>query len=284
MTERDPEEMGSFDPTDAVRSSGWFLAIGAAALVVVVFVGSVVFVVAELLAGDHGYGKPWPEFPTLAAEPNPSFRGTVAFIAGPSEPRKVESDGQVTMRKDSCAMVVRASGGRAQQVMCWPMPDRELASVAWTGDGRLRITGFEEGQKAKPIPIWGREIDLSTGENVTVAIENLATDAFPEPPPVTNLNDETLVVRNGRGSATVTVVRSGSQQVLFSVKDQNPGFAIQGTPQWSSDGKWFVMYDGRRLLTTTNDAAPSTKVLAENVSGAIGEWGATTFALTTREW
>jgi hypothetical protein len=142
VTERDPEEMGSFDPTDAVRSSGWFLAIGAAALVVVVFVGSVVFVVAELLAGDHGYGKPWPEFPTLAAEPNPSFRGTVAFIAGPSEPRKVESDGQVTMRKDSCAMVVRASGGRAQQVA------RESRMIGYRDLGVFRLFSLD-GQWAQ---------------------------------------------------------------------------------------------------------------------------------------
>ncbi len=272
--QRDPQRSTGFAPSGVLIIGVVLLALTVAGLLLV-----------DVLGGGHGDDRPWPSFPVLATAPDASLRGTIAYIAEPEAPRLVESDGPEKVTKYSCAQTVRASGADIRQVLCWPMTDHELASVAWLDDGRLRITGFEDvGERARSVPAWGRVVDVMTGQVSEVSPSDLEQGAFPAPPSTTNSRGETLVTRNEEGSVTVTLERLGGSREVFAVSHPNPGFSIKGDPQWSADDRWFVMFDGGRLLTTIVNDPVITKVLATAVSGSIGQWGATTFAMTDREF
>ena len=269
----------------AQRSSGssptYVLVVG------VVLIGLLIvgLMLETVLGGGHAYDTTWPSYPNLAVNPDSSLRGTIAYISEPSAPRFVETDGPETMVKYSCAQIVRASGAGLRKVFCWPMIDRELASIDWLADGHLRVTGFDDSADGTaPIPVWGKMIDIGSGEVAEVAPGDLMEHAFPQPPPTTNSSGGTLVVSNGLGSATVSLEEPSGSREVFTLEDGIPGFAIEGEPQWSPDERWFVTFDGRRLLTTTVADPVVTRVLATGVSGAIGLWGAATFAMTDREF
>lgn len=241
--------------------------------------------IADTLGGSHGYDKPYPSFPSLVTDPDPTLHGTVAFISDPAVVTEEKSaEGPVPM-KNSCARVVAAAGGVPRDVVCWPMPSRELASVAWRSDGRLRVTVFDPPDgEGGPIPVWGRIIDLSTGGTEIVADGDLADDAMPSPGPLENQYEERLVVSGGDGSLTIELATPSDTRTVLSVSDANPAFEMVSGPEWAADGKSFTFYDGRRLLTTTVADPANTSVLATGVSGAISDFGALSFAMTDREW
>lgn len=243
------------------------------------------FVVADLMSGSHGYDRPYPVFPLLATEPDPSLHGTVAFISDPGDPTVEKTAGGQVLTKNSCARVVPAAGGIARDVQCWPMPPKELASVAWRADGRLRVTVFDPPDgDGQPIPVWGRIIDLSTGGIEVVADADLAADAMPPPGAIEAPNGDQLMVSGHDGSLKIDLIGESGRRRLLSVSDANPGFGLISGPEWAADSRWFTFYDGRRLLTTTTDEPAVTRVLAAGVSGAISQYGASSFAMTDREW
>ena len=244
-----------------------------------------VVMVADSLGGSHGYDKPYPSFASLVTDPDPSLHGTVAFISDPAVVTEEKSGEGPVPTKNSCARVVAAAGGIARDVLCWPMPSRELASVAWRSDGRLRVTVFDPPDRGSgPIPVWGRIVDLSTGGMEIVADEDLADDAMPSPGPLENQYEERLVVSGGDGSLTIELATPSDTRTVLSVSDTNPAFEMVSGPEWAADGKSFTFYDGRRLLTTTVADPANTRVLATGVSGAISDFGALSFAMTEREW
>ena len=242
-------------------------------------------VIFDVMEPKNRYDLAWPEFPALASAPDPALRGTIAFISGPGAPITVGTGAEAKMEKRSCARVVRASGGTPRDAVCWPMTEREIASVAWRGDGRLRVTVFDPPVgKNEPVPVWGRIYDPATGMIEPVPDSELATDAFPEPAPLESAYGQTLSISGRDGSLTIEISDDSGSRPVLEVRDSNPGFGVYSGPQWSADAQWFVFFDGQRLLTPAVGEPALTRVLAEHASGSIADFGAQSFALTTREF
>jgi hypothetical protein len=77
-------------------------------------------VLALLAAGGlivvHELGsRPLPKFPLLAAQPDASLQGTVAYIARPS--------GAAGVGQAGCVRIVAASGQSSKEVLCLPAGD-----------------------------------------------------------------------------------------------------------------------------------------------------------------
>ena len=240
-------------------------------------------VIIDVMAPKNRYDLSWPEFPELASSPDPSLQGTIAFISGPGSPVTVGTGPEAKMEKRSCARIVSASGGTPRDAVCWPMTEREIASVVWREDGRLRVTVFDPPVgKEQPVPVWGRIYNPTDGTLEPVANDELPTDAFPEPAPLESADGQILSISGRDGSVKIEVSDDAGSRTVFEVRDSNPGFGIYSGPEWSDDSKWFVFFDGERLLTTTVAAPGITWVLADNVSGSIADFGAQSFAMTVR--
>lgn len=267
------------------RGRRWWrtVLIGFIALIAALFA----LVIIEVVEPKNRYAVPWPEFPELAVNPDSSLQGTIAFISGPGSPVIVGSGPEAKPEKRSCARIVSASGGTPRDAVCWPMTEREIASVVWREDGRLRVTVFDPPVgKEQPTPVWGRIYNPVDGLLEPVADDELSADAFPAPAPLESADGQTLSISGRDGTVKIEVSSSGGTgtRTVFDLRDTNPGFGIYSGPEWSDDSKWFVFFDGQRLLTTTVAEPALTRVLVDDVSGSIADFGAQSFAMTAREF
>lgn len=238
------------------------VALGVIAAVVVLAIA----VVKDLSARN----RPVPEFSSLADAPDPSLKGTVAYI---SEAKSASAGRQ------ACARVVAASGESSKDALCWPINESALATAVWRSDGRLLVTAFDapEGKKML-VPQWAKIVDVESGRAEDVPQADLGENARPPTGPAANPEGERLVRTGKNGNAKIELTGESGSRTIFSVKDANPDWGIQSGPMWSPDFKWVLMWDGTRLLLTTVDH-PSTKVLAAEASGGVFNYDVPTFAI-----
>jgi len=194
---------------------------------------------------------PFPEYASLADQPDPAIRGTIAFVQGDDPP---------------CAMTIPAGGGPATEVGCgWEMGGEGLA---WTADGLLVTLDFT-GNPAQYVLI-----DPATGE----IVERIDTDVNgPEPlferPDLARFDDSTLIVgsapmltrdRTDNG-AVIWISRQGAPRTVLLEVDGPRNYRFR-TAIWSPDGNWVLVSDSLdRLLIVRATGDPTPRILVEDV-------------------
>jgi hypothetical protein len=223
---------------------------------------------------------PPPAFASLVERPDPSLRGTVAFIVEVKDPTATEAD---TTRRSACARVVSASGARSKDAYCWSIDEEALATTVWHDDGRLLVTAFDAPVgEDRVVPTWAKHVDVATGDIEDVPADEVGDGARPDPGPMTDPDGNRLVAEGRDGTAHILVQGAEGSRTLLRVEDANPDWGIASGPVWSPDFAWVLWWDGSRLLLTTVDE-PSTRVLALEASGGAFAYDVPTFDITERE-
>jgi hypothetical protein len=224
--------------------------IGAAGVVVLVVAVLAVVVVRSLTVHE-------PSFPSLAAHPDPSITGTVAYVDAASE----------------CVHVVAAAGAPDKQVYCLPpfVPAKSPTEgkqsgpqLRWLSGGRLEVTMFRAymGKDQPPTygPGWQKVVDIRTG-----AVTDTPAASVPSTPdltlqPATNQRGQTLTSTSERGHVRIALTDSTGTRTLMEAHGPSDYTYSLRTAFWSPDGQWAAADDGRILVVTTG-ARPVTRVL-----------------------
>jgi hypothetical protein len=226
-------------------------------------------------------GRPVPSFPSLAADPDPSLHGTVAYYD------------QATR----CVRIVAAAGSPSKDVLCLPpwTPDPERLKtegkeigpqLAWRTDGRLEVTMMfmpvtEEKRGAPPVPGWQKLVDVATGAVEDVPAADVPSSASAVGGPVVNGDGERLAWTSNEQTGRVKVTVTGADGTRTLLSAHGPGeYGYRlSTVAWAPDGRWIVADDGRILVITPTDP-PRTRVL---VDGGGGSTEYPTFAVTATD-
>lgn len=244
--------------------------------VLLVSVGVVVVVAVVLVAVQLFQAVSWqrPEYPSLAANPDPSLHGTVAYLSDST----------------SCVRVVAAAGRPDKEVYCLPEPDIEVAKqlgkeqgpqLVWREDGRLEVTMFRMTDPPGPSfnPGWQRIVDVRTGEVEDVPAADVPSEANRQTHPMVNDAGQELELTSADGDVELTLVDDTGRRTLLSV-DSNPeaGYHMPAA-FWAPDGKWIAADDGRILVIVPDDP-PVIRVLTEDSSQGRFEGELSRFAVT----
>lgn len=239
---------------------GRSILIGAVAVAVAVVAVLAVVIVRSLTAHE-------PSFPSLAAHPDPSITGTVAYVDEGSR----------------CVQVVAAAGAPVKRVYCLPAftpskvedPTKEMGpQLLWRSDGRLEVTMFRAAM-AKDVaptygPMWQKLIDVRTG-----AVEDVPVADVPASPDLgtrqtVSPSGQRIVTTNDRGHVKVALTDSTGSRTLMDVHGPSDYSYSLTAAFWSPDYRWVVADDGRILVITTG-ATPQVRVLtAATKAGAFG--------------
>jgi hypothetical protein len=243
---------------------------------VAVSVGVALVVVGVLVAVQLLLAASWqrPEFPSLAAHPDPSLHGTVAYFS--------DSTG--------CVRVVAASGRPDREAYCLPAPDVKVAEklgkelgpqLVWRADGRLEITMFRMTDPPGPSfnPGWQRIVDVRTGAVEDVPAADVPSEADRQTHPMVNAAGQRLELRSVDGDVELTLVDDAGRRTLLSV-DSNPeaGYHMPAA-FWAPDGTWVAADDGRILVIVPTDP-PVIRVLTGDSSQVRFEGELSRFAVT----
>ena len=145
---------------------------------VVLLVAVMAFVAFAAVRDIRRHALPTPTFPSLAATPDASLHGTVAFIS--------EAKREKDPRRQACARVALATGAAARDVYCWPVAQPAQATAVWNDDGRLLVTSFREPQgEGSPEPEWAKYVDVETGRVEDVPADRLGVGVEPSSGPRT---------------------------------------------------------------------------------------------------
>jgi len=238
-----------------------------AAVVVVAVAGFFV------VRGINAYNKPNPVFPSLADNPDPSLRGTVAYYDVMT----------------SCIRVVAAAGQPSQDVLCLtedeayhPTQDAYGPLLAWLPDGRLQVTMLLWGERqaeAEAAGWWQEIVDANTGAVQEVPATEVPS-TLPEATALAGPNGEQIEVSSTGGRVEIVLIDAAGSRTLLSAEG-NPDYWVKVPPTWSPDGRWIVVEDGAgQILLITVDDPAVTRVLATNAMSWLGWGGRTHLAVT----
>jgi hypothetical protein len=226
-------------------------------IVLAVSVAVAVVVAVVLVAVQLFQVVTWqrPEFPSLAANPDPSLHGTVAYLSDST----------------NCVHVVAAAGRPDKEVYCLPEQDVKVAErlgkeqgpqLVWRDDGRLEVTMFRMTDPPGPSfnPGWQRIVDVRTGAVEDVPAADVPTDANRGTHPMVNAAGQELELTSADGDVELTLVDDAGSRTLLSV-DGNPeaGYRVPAA-FWAPDGTWVAADDGRILVIVPSDP-PVVRVL-----------------------
>lgn len=212
--------------------------LAAGALVAVVAVGAFLFWALRDTKGT-------PEFPSLADQPDASLVGTVAYL---------------DWEMNACLRVVPAAGGPVRTVACLTGVNAGTGvDLGWLDDGRVAVTAYGE---------WQKIVDVTSGavDDVPAAqVPQLAPDRRPVS---VSEDGRRLTSINDGGRVQIVLEEQGETRVLL---DTTGGTTYEiGTPRWSPDETFVLTADSAaRLLVTTLDDAPVTRVLATELGGGV---------------
>lgn len=186
-----------------------------------------------------GY-TPLPAMPPLAADPDPSLPGTIAFVHGTWE--------------SPCIATVPAAGAPSVDLMCDGMVPEGLA---WTTEGDLAVAAGDEFARMSEglgvtvlDPVTGRAIDQV---NVAADPVGWAGDRAERPDGARLLAS---LARDGTAVLRVRWADGTSDEVLRVTGPRDYGFMF---PQWSPDGDWVLAMDTRGrvfVVAPQGDAGP----------------------------
>jgi hypothetical protein len=236
-------------------------------------VGAVVAVAAGLAfvvgLAFQNEGGSVPSFRSLAANPDRSLHGTVAYYANDS----------------GCLRLVAASGQPSKALWCLPKEDvstREAVGkpvgpqLVWRSDGRLEVTIFRmrpgPGKGRALSAGWQKVIDVRTGK-----IENVPAAQVPSTPTTTT---EPTVDRNGQrvsytldgstGRVKVTLTGNTGSRTLLSVHGPGMYGYRFGPVFWAPNWQWIAASDDSRILIITPQTPSLTRVLVAGSGGGAG--------------
>ena len=193
---------------------------------------------------------PLPDYPSLAAAPDPSIPGQVAFVRWGERP---------------CVYVVPGRGGPERRLRC--TDDEEDGEdwfggpIAWTRDGRVVVQAYSPaGNRAIVLdPATGRVL-----ERIPVQ-EPLAERA----PPEAEARDDgaRLLVNRSDGAATLGFAPRASSPREVARVGGPPAYRF-GEARWSPDGEWILVRDSNQdlLVVRALEGAP-LRLLADRVTG-----------------
>ncbi|NIA26285.1 MAG: hypothetical protein GWP04_12070 [Gammaproteobacteria bacterium] len=188
---------------------------------------------------------PFPEYPSLAEQPDPSIPGTVVFTRGDDPP---------------CLEVVPAGGGVPRELRC----DRDVVGngLAWTSDGL--IVTFD----ASTYPPQYALIDPESGQVVERFDAGLEgpEPLFPNPETSRRADGAVLTAGQSAGGATLMIKEPNKEsRLLLEVSGpRNYRFDIV---RWSPDGNWALVIDSEeRLLILRATGDPEPRVLVKGVA------------------
>ena len=226
-------------------------------------------------------GRALPKFPSLAAHPDASLHGTVAYFANDT----------------GCIRLVAAAGRPSKDVYC--IPPQELAvkpaqggkpagpQLVWRADGRLEVTMFfwtaVHGQQPSYHPGWQRVVDVRTG-----SVENVPAAQVPATPntttqPALSANGERVAYRldAGSGRAKVTLTDGTGTRTLLSVRGPGEYGYRFGPVFWAPNWQWIAASDdGRILVITPGDPSVTRILVTGSGAGAGGGTAGPAFAVT----
>lgn len=212
-----------------LAAAGAVLVLAAVAAVVLVF----------------GY-VPLPDFPSLAARPEPDIPGSVAYLV-------------YEEREGPCLETVPASGGEPRRVTC---RESDLllegpGPLAWTPEGDLLLVGYQPfGGKVAVV------LDPETGDELE-RIELRHDHSDPLPSDRAERADRSRIVTRHPDDAPVVAVREadGTVREVLRVEEAPRDYAFWGA-QWSPDGEWILLEDSEgRLIVVAADGAPGPRLL-----------------------
>jgi len=218
--------------------------------------GSVTVLVVALvlyfvfIGGGASILRSIPTFPSLAAFPDRTLHGTVAYNAlAVATPKG----------KQGCVYVVTVSGGIPKLLFCADQPKAMGADLKWLPDGRLLATDQYAAR-------WRKYIDVQTGFITNRPGVKLATPVTSESYTVKGPNGMSVTTRVSSGSLTISLTNGSVTRSLLKV-GVPPTYSVN-RPEWSPDGTWIVVEDSAaRLLVITTGAKSTTRILIE------GGWG-----------
>ena len=246
-----------------------------------VLVGGVVSAVALVVATVVVLASGWrshavPSFPSLAAAPDPTLHGTVAYLG-----------------EGNCIRIVAAAGGPSKEVWCLPAQDVTTAEklgkeqgpqLVWRPDGRLEVTMFRMTDPPGPDfrAGWQKIIDVRTGTVEDAPAADVPSTANRTTHPSTSPSGRRISWTSDPQNGRIAVVlhEGGTSRTLLSA--QGPGEYTYGLSAafWSPDGQWIAADDGRILVITPADGR--TRVLATPADTGF-DGRLSRFAVTSQE-
>ncbi|MBN2112765.1 MAG: hypothetical protein JW785_01415 [Acidimicrobiia bacterium] len=227
------------------------------------------FFIRDLIA----FGRPAPEFPSLADQPDPALHGTVAYFAMVGDPK--------TQIDSGCVRVIAASGAESKDVLCLSDAGSDTGpQLAFLPDGRLEVTMFSWPVDQPLVVAWQKIVDVRTG-----AVEEVPAGQPPAAPSAQGATvtpaGEQIIARTGGNEAELALVSAdGAARTLWSA-EVSPEYSIRAI--WAPNWEWVLAYDGRLLVATVDDPAVIRVLVAE--PAGLGGWGSTeprmaTYAVT----
>ncbi len=234
----------------------------------------------------HGQeSRPVPKFASLAAQPDPSLQGTVAYTTGP----------------DRCVRIVAAAGQPSRDVICLgPLRldpavaekvGKEMTSpqLVWRADGRLEITGLlmQIGPQTKgTTPIyragWQKIVDVRTGTVSDVPASELPGEPDQGTHPTVSPSGQRITWTSNGMTGEVKVMltdATGTRPLLSAHGPGEYGYALYSV-FWAPNWQWIAADDGR-ILVVTPGTPPVTRVLVDG-GGRATEFP--TFAVTSENF
>lgn len=260
-------EPGTASSSRVRRRRRWIWVVALAA------VGSLTVALGVLLLGLSPMRTPTPQFPSLAAAPDPTLQGTVAYFAD----------------QTACVRIVAAAGRPSKDVLCLAPQDPAKAQrygklvgpqLVWRPDGRLEVTMFRLTTPAGPSfnPGWQKLVDVRTG-----AVQDVPAAEVPSQPdwshqPMVSPDGRRIILTSDRGRVTVVLHQASGSRTLLSVRGPADYTYGMSSAFWAPNWQWVAADDGRILIITTGEPAVTRVLTAESVGGGYG--GYPRFAVT----
>lgn len=195
---------------------------------------------------------PLPDYPSLAARPDPSIPGRVAFVRWGERP---------------CVYVVPASGGDPRRLRCADEGRAGLVDwfggpVGWTRDGRIVVQAFgPSGPRAIVL-------DSDSGRVLErIDVEEPLGEPVPSERASAEEDGARLFVNRASGAATLGIAPVDASPREIARVSGPPAYAFLEA-RWSPDGEWILVRDSNQnlLVVRAREGAP-LRLLADRVSG-----------------
>ncbi len=248
-------------------------------LVLVVAVGVAVVVAVVAVVVQLVMVASWqrPEYPSLAANPDPSVHGTVAYLSDAT----------------NCVQIVAAAGRPSKEVFCLPEQDvatakklgkEEGPQLVWLGDGRLEITMFRMTDPPGPSfnPGWQKIVDVRTGQVEDVPAADVPSEANLQTHPMVNADGQKLELTSENGDVRLMLTDDSGTRTLLSVNGNPESGYHMPAAFWAPDGKWIAADDGRILVIVPDDP-PVIRVLTEESDQGRFDGELSRFAVTDED-